>query len=52
MLQINFIANTGVSYVVLKNDYIQFILLEGQAKELEFDVHIMMMIVTVASILP
>lgn len=33
MLQINFIANNGVSYVVLKNDYIQFILLGGMAKE-------------------
>lgn len=33
MLQIKFIANTGVSYVALKNDYIQFILLGGKAKE-------------------
>lgn len=33
MLQINFVANTGVLYVVLKNYYIQFILLGGMAKE-------------------
>lgn len=33
MLQIKFIANIGISYVVLKNDYIQFILLGGVAKE-------------------
>lgn len=44
MLQIKFIANVGVSYVVLKNDYILFILLGGMAKELEFDVDIMVIL--------
>lgn len=33
MLQIKFIANIDVSYVVLKNDYIPFIFWGGMAEE-------------------